>query len=179
MVSRLALVGAVLGSSAVSLYRIHPYELSYYNELIGGPRGAWERGFELSYWYDAFTDPVIDDLNRRLPPGAEVDFLNEMTKTAAGTFYLRKDLGSLRGDIILGRPDPAVSFRLAADPGLEGDGLHAALVCDATLVCERAAPARWRTGRFGGRSGGRVARLGAFCTARCGRPQPERPARGS
>jgi hypothetical protein len=109
-ISRLALVGAVLGSSAVSLYRIHPYELSYYNELIGGPRGAWERGFELSYWYDAFNDQVIDDLNRRLPPGAKVDFLNEMTKTAAGTFYLRKDLGALRGDIILGRPDRPFPF---------------------------------------------------------------------
>ena len=45
----------MLGSAALALIRIHPYELSYYNELIGGPRGAWERGFELSYWYDAFT----------------------------------------------------------------------------------------------------------------------------
>ena len=34
---------------------VHPYELSYYNELIGGPRGAWARGFELTYWYDAFN----------------------------------------------------------------------------------------------------------------------------
>ena len=95
----------MLGSSAVSLYRIHPYELSYYNELVGGPRGAWERGFELTYWYDAFNDQVIDDLNRRLPPEAKVDFLNEMTDTAVGTFRICKDLGSLRGDIILGRPD--------------------------------------------------------------------------
>ena len=31
----------VIGSAAVALVGIHPYELSYYNELIGGPRGAW------------------------------------------------------------------------------------------------------------------------------------------
>ena len=64
---RLALAGAVLGSAAVALVRIHPYELSYYNELVGGPRGAWEKGFELTYWYDAFNGPVLDDLNRRAP----------------------------------------------------------------------------------------------------------------
>jgi hypothetical protein len=108
--TRAALVAAVLGSSALALVRIHPYELSYYNELTGGPRGAWESGFELSYWYDAFNDQTIDDLNRRLPPNAKIDFLSELTKTAAGTFYLRKDLGSLRSDIILGRPDLPFPF---------------------------------------------------------------------
>ena len=56
-VLRLAVSGVVVGSAAVALVGIHPYELSYYNELIGGPRGAWARGFELSYWYDAFNPP--------------------------------------------------------------------------------------------------------------------------
>ena len=66
---RLAVSSAVVGSSAAALVSIHPYELSYYNELIGGPRGAWARGFELSYWYDAFNPPVIRELNARLPHG--------------------------------------------------------------------------------------------------------------
>jgi hypothetical protein len=108
--TRVALAGAVLGSSAFALYRIHPYELSYYNELIGGPRGAWERGFEFSYWYDAFTDAVLDDLNRKLPPDAQIDFLSETTKTAVGTFTLRQNLGALRGDIVLARLDTAFPF---------------------------------------------------------------------
>ena len=34
----------VLGPAAWQLVKIHPFELSYYNELIGGPRGAWQRG---------------------------------------------------------------------------------------------------------------------------------------
>ncbi len=95
--ARPALAGLVLGSAALALIRIHPYELSYYNELIGGPRGAWERGFELTYWYDAFNGPVIDDLNRKLPPNALVGFLND--KTLPVTFQELQTLGVFRGDI--------------------------------------------------------------------------------
>ena len=98
-VCRLAVSGVVVGSAAAALIGIHPYELSYYNELIGGPRGAWARGFELSYWYDAFNGPVIRELNARLPHGAEVDFLNE--KTNAITFQELQSLGALRRDVLL------------------------------------------------------------------------------
>ena len=101
--TRLAITGLVLGSAAFSLVRIHPYELSYYNELVGGPRGAWDRGFELTYWYDAFTDKVIADLNKKLPPGAEIDFLNENTRTSSQVFQELQTLGALRGDITLVR----------------------------------------------------------------------------
>ncbi len=100
---RLALSGAVLGSAGFALVRVHPYELSYYNELIGGPRGAWEKGFELSYWYDAFNGPFIEEINRRLPARGEVDFLNDMTKTAVPVFADQQSLGILRADIQLGR----------------------------------------------------------------------------
>ena len=95
--ARPALAGLVLGSAAFALIRVHPYELSYYNELVGGPRGAWERGFELTYWYDAFNGPVIDDLNRKLPPDARVGFLND--KTLPVTFQELQTLGEFRGDI--------------------------------------------------------------------------------
>ena len=83
----------------LALIRIHPYELSYYNELIGGPRGAWERGFELTYWYDAFNGPVIDDLNRKLPPNAQVDFLNDKTDSAVTSSRSSRPWASFRGDI--------------------------------------------------------------------------------
>ena len=99
---RLALTGAVLGSSAFALVRVHPYELSYYNELVGGPRVAWEKGCELSYWYDAFNGPVLDELNRRFPPSAQVDFLNDLTRTSVPVFADQQSLGILRGDLILG-----------------------------------------------------------------------------
>jgi Dolichyl-phosphate-mannose-protein mannosyltransferase len=108
--TRAAVASLVLLWAAAALIGIHPYELSYYNELVGGPRGAWKRGFELSYWYDAFTPSVIDDLNRILPPGAQVDFLNKNTRTAVPVFSDQQSLGSLRGDIVLGRPDLRFPF---------------------------------------------------------------------
>ena len=102
-VARAALAGMVLGSAAFALIRVHPYELSYYNELVGGPRRAWERGLELTYWYDAFNDRVFHELNRRLPPHARVDFLNEHTKSAVAVFQDLQNLGVLRADIVLGQ----------------------------------------------------------------------------
>ena len=175
--ARPALAGLVLGSAAFALIRIHPYELSYYNELIGGPRGAWERGFELTYWYDAFNGPVIDELNRKLPPNARVDFLND--KTLPVTFQELQTLGEFRGDIVAaGAGHRSVLLRLALDAGFEGVGVHAALVRDASLVRQRAAPARRCAGRLGGRPGRGLAGLGLADLARRPRSQQARPARG-
>jgi hypothetical protein len=109
-VTRPAVASLVLGFSALALIHIHPYELSYYNELAGGPRGAWERGFELTYWYDAFTPRVIEDLNGRFPPHAQVDFLNKKTDTSVPVFQDQLSLGTLRGDIFLGSTGPGFPF---------------------------------------------------------------------
>ena len=99
--ARPAAAALVLAPATIALASIHPYELSYYNAIVGGPRGAWARGFELTYWYDAFNGPVLADLNAKLPQSAEVDFLND--KTNPITFQELQTLGALRGDIELGR----------------------------------------------------------------------------
>ena len=91
----------VLGPSAVALVRIHPYELSYYNELVGGPRGAWEQGFELTYWYDAFNGRVLDDLNRRAPAGCRRSTSSTTRPDLGHGFQELQTLGILRGDIVL------------------------------------------------------------------------------
>ena len=91
-------------------YGIHPYELSYYNELAGGPRGAWDRGFELTYWYDAFTPAALEDLNRRLPPSPQIDFMSKKTESAVAVFADERSLGSLRGDVVLGWINPGFPF---------------------------------------------------------------------
>ncbi|MBM3500569.1 MAG: hypothetical protein FJX74_18085, partial [Armatimonadetes bacterium] len=46
----------------------HPYQLSYYNTVIGGTRGAVARGMEATYWGDAYM-AVCYDLAPRLTPG--------------------------------------------------------------------------------------------------------------
>ena len=102
---RAVVTSLVLGSATWQLVAIHPFELSYYNELIGGPRGAWKRGFELSYWYDAFNDQTLEDLNARLPEGAMFDHFNNNLR-ALPTFACLQELGALRGDIdLVGSPD--------------------------------------------------------------------------
>jgi 4-amino-4-deoxy-L-arabinose transferase-like glycosyltransferase len=107
---RLALALLVLVPAAWQLIAVHPFELSYYNELIGGPRGAWQRGFELAYWWDAFNDQTLAALNdpkTGLPPGAVVDLFNEKTNSLP-TFEELQSLGALRRDIKLRTRDPNV-----------------------------------------------------------------------
>jgi 4-amino-4-deoxy-L-arabinose transferase-like glycosyltransferase len=97
---------AVVLASAFALIQIHPYELSYYNSIVGGPLGAWKNGFELSYWYDAFTPEVLAEINQKLPENAEIQFSSELSMPSmVMTQY--QDEGRLRPDILLGgrRPD--------------------------------------------------------------------------
>lgn len=101
--TRSVLAGLVLLTSAWQLVKVHPFELSYYNELIGGPKGAREKGFELAYWYDAFNPSAIAAINELLPPGAAVSFFTG--KVEAPTFSELQSLGALRGDIDLGMKD--------------------------------------------------------------------------
>jgi len=96
------LAGLVLGWSGWQLAAIHPFELSYYNELVGGPAGAWRRGFELSYWYDAFNPRTLAEINARLPRGAAIGFSNDLAQPP--TFATLQALGALRGDLDL-NPD--------------------------------------------------------------------------
>ena len=74
---RVLLAAIVLVPAAIQLTLIHPYELSYYNEFIKGPAHAWKKhGCELTYWYDAFTPRVIEEINSKLPKGASINFAN-------------------------------------------------------------------------------------------------------
>lgn len=38
----------------VSVIQIHPYESSYYNEIVGGIPGAYKMGFETEFWGNAY-----------------------------------------------------------------------------------------------------------------------------
>jgi len=77
---RTKLIGAVsvlaLLPPAVALLAYHPYQLSYYNQLVGGLRGAYERGFEATYLMEALTPNFLQFLNRELPPHAVITARN-------------------------------------------------------------------------------------------------------
>ena len=63
----------VLALPALDLFVYHPYELSYYNRLVGGIRGAHRLGFEVTYFMEAFTPDFLRLLNDRLPPHAVIN----------------------------------------------------------------------------------------------------------
>lgn len=88
-------------SPALDLYLVHPFQLSYYNSFVGGIRGAYERGLEMTYFMDALTPRFIEQLNERLPKSATVhgSFANFMLD------YYQKE-GRLRRDIRLTTGQP-------------------------------------------------------------------------
>ncbi|RMF95393.1 MAG: phospholipid carrier-dependent glycosyltransferase, partial [Candidatus Schekmanbacteria bacterium] len=49
----------------ISLIRVHPYELSYYNILVGGIEGAKKIGLETTYWGDAFNRDFLKVIEKK------------------------------------------------------------------------------------------------------------------
>ena len=92
------LIGAVslliLFPPALDLLAYHPYELSYYNRLIGGIRGAYQRGLEVTYFMEAFTPKFLKFLNEELPPNAVINasFSNFMFEYYQEENRLRRDI---------------------------------------------------------------------------------------
>jgi len=65
-------LAALVLQPALQLLKSHPYELSYYNGLIGGLQGAYRKGMEITYWFDAVNDRFLEGLSRAVPDGASV-----------------------------------------------------------------------------------------------------------
>ncbi len=92
------LIGSVcllfLFPPALDLFVYHPYELSYYNRLVGGVRGAYQRGIEVTYFMEAFTPDFLKFLNEKLPPNAVINasFSNFMFDYYQKENRLRRDV---------------------------------------------------------------------------------------
>lgn len=54
----------------IAIVQLHPYEYIYYNELVGGVRGASTR-FEMDYWATALTESTLQ-LNQLAPQNSRV-----------------------------------------------------------------------------------------------------------
>jgi hypothetical protein len=65
-----ALIALVILPGLLALVRLHPYEYVYYNQFIGGLKGAVDR-FELDYWGTSYRE-AADEANRIAPPNANV-----------------------------------------------------------------------------------------------------------
>lgn len=90
-------------------YNVKPFYLEYYNEFIGGVKGAHKKGFETTYWGNVVDEKFLNFLNKRVPPHSKVlfsPFSQEILE-----FYQKE--GKLRKDIIVQAitlPKPWVLF---------------------------------------------------------------------
>jgi hypothetical protein len=89
-----ALSAVFLFPPLLDLYLCHPFQLSFYNRLIGGIRGAYARGLEVTYAMEAFSPPFLKALNEKLPQNSAINasFANFM-------FVYYQAEGRLRSDI--------------------------------------------------------------------------------
>lgn len=79
---------------ALDLYLSHPYQLSFYNRLVGGTHGAYERGLEITYFLEALAPDFLRAMNEKLPRNASVNasFANTMLAYYQKQGLLRQDL---------------------------------------------------------------------------------------
>ena len=67
--------------AAAAVVRTHPYQLSYFNLLIGGTAGAAEKGLEVTNLKEVLNDEVLLDLSSSIAADAAIDgglFLEEL-----------------------------------------------------------------------------------------------------
>ena len=55
------------------LVAMHPCQLSYYNLLVGGLRGADAIGLERTYWSDSITRSFLQECVGKIPPGTTIE----------------------------------------------------------------------------------------------------------
>jgi hypothetical protein len=91
----LLLALSLLPGAIATTLRLYPYELAYYNAIIGGPAGAKRQGLETIYWGGVYLAalPMMDsrpEPNQKIfiTPAGVVDLL----KIYQNSGVLRKDI---------------------------------------------------------------------------------------
>ncbi|HZD55775.1 MAG TPA: hypothetical protein VE136_03575, partial [Anaerolineales bacterium] len=104
---KLLLVGLAILPNLWWMAHLHPYEYVYYNQLVGGPRGAF-RQYEMDYWATSYRE-ATEYVNAIAPSHARVAVWGPDILVAS---YARSDLQveRLRGKIDEGSdlPDLAI-----------------------------------------------------------------------
>lgn len=88
-----------------------PFELSYYNCLIGGLKGSLRHGFESTYWWEIINDKAIDRINNLcenskiyFPISPTDHYFNHMQKVNKILFSPTRDINKAQFVLIFGRP---------------------------------------------------------------------------
>ncbi len=91
---RLAAASLVLAAPVVETLRAHPFALSHYVPLVGGPRGGASLGLNRGFW-GYTTGSLVGWLNRETPRGGRV-YVHD---TALESWRMLVEDGRLRADI--------------------------------------------------------------------------------
>jgi hypothetical protein len=110
---RAGLAAVLFLPPAFAIAHAHPLELAYYNEVVGGARGAYARGFESTYWFDAATSEFLERAQRELPRGARV-----WTSPAPWHFETLQHAGRLRDDLVFTDSLPSPFLLLMTRQGM-------------------------------------------------------------
>jgi hypothetical protein len=124
-------LAAALIVNAIGVARYYPQTLSHYNLLIGGLRGAADRGMEPAYWWDGLDAGVLRWVNEHTPAGGAVAFSPSPEATPGGNFQLLHDWRRLYPRPVDGRQAPFSWYILQNRPGMFSD-VDRALVRNAT-----------------------------------------------
>ena len=112
----LSAMSLILVPAFFSLLAIHPFELSYYNILVGGVRGADQKGLEVTYLQEVINPAFLIQVNQSLPPGATLN--GTMSQFLLVEYQAR---GMLRKDIRLVKgPDSDYYLILMRKSSLRG-----------------------------------------------------------
>ena len=108
---RLEALAAFFAFQGYGVLALHPFQLSYYNLLVGGLPGAERLGLELTYWGDAVDRVLLDRLAAEAPPEASAALVptlypgqGPMTTTrpmARRTVILRDEEAAARADWVV------------------------------------------------------------------------------
>jgi hypothetical protein len=85
----IGLPALVIATVAFASARVHPYYLDYYNEIVGGATGAYQKRWLETAWWGEGVDSTVEWLNANAPKGAVVGYRGMVSHTFAG---LRPDL---------------------------------------------------------------------------------------
>jgi len=104
---RAGLVVVALAPGVLGIVRLHPYEYIYYNELVGGVRGADGR-FELDYWCTGLRE-AMTVVNTVAGPEARVESISNYVDLLAP--FAREDLELVQETQDVPDPDFAIACR--------------------------------------------------------------------
>ncbi len=89
-----ALIVLVAAPPLAAIMRLHPYEMEYYSETVGGIAGAARLGLETTFWADSYGG-ALAYLNQNVAPRASV------WADAHSVLLVYQEIGRLRGDIVI------------------------------------------------------------------------------